>query len=304
MSGSVVTVGTFDGVHLGHRRILDRVEREARDRGAARIAYVFEHPPRMTLVPGFRPRLLLPVDLRIKLLRACVDRLEIARFSDVRDLSPAEFAERILASRLRAEVVVVGSGFCFGKDRAGRLSDLREAGDALGFEVCPVDPLLIGGLPVSSTRARNLLAGGEIPSAAELLGRPPILAGTATRGEGVGRKLGYPTANLRSDPETLLPADGIYLCYAFVDGRRERGLLYVGRRPTLAGTDRRCEVHLLKSEHAELYDHVIELHLLERLREDRTFPSLANLRAQIAEDVKEAAARFVRHPSDLGPVSG
>lgn len=181
---------------------------------------------------------------------------------------------------------------------------LRALGLEHGFEVQSAAPAMAGGEPVSSTRIRRLLVEGRIGEASALLGRPPILVGQVTEGEKIGRGLGYPTANLSLGPHILLPADGIYFAHAFVNGGRDHGLLYVGKRPTIEGSDRRCEVHLLTPPDGELYRTRMQVHLLDRLRDDRTFPTLDALRDQIARDIDDARELIDRHPLPDGPIGG
>jgi riboflavin kinase/FMN adenylyltransferase len=293
---TVVTIGTFDGVHVGHQRILKRVDREARERGGARVANVFALPPRMTLEPDALSDLLLPVERRERLLRAFVDRVVFAEFSDVRQLSPQAFAQEVIVESLNARAVVVGEGFRFGRDRSGDLTALRSLGEALGFAVQSVPALLMDGEPVSSTRIRGLLREGRVRDAAHLLGRPPLLVGDVVHGEHIGRTLGHPTANLHLDSRILLPGDGIYYSHVYINESSAHGLLYVGSRPTAQGRERRSEVHLLSPPEEDLYGLSIEVHILERLRGDRAFPSLDALREEIECDVKAARALVARHP--------
>jgi len=303
MQGNVVTIGTFDGVHLGHRAILDRVTREARERDIARLAYVFEHPPRVALEAEGAGRLLLPLDVRLRLLHACVDRVVLARFPDVRRLSPGDFAERVISRELKARCVVVGSSFRYGRDRRGDIATLRSSGDALGYDVFGVDPVEVDGQTVSSTRVRELLEQGAPSQATRLLGRPPILVGPVVRGDGIVRALGYPAADVALDPDILLPADGVYLCHVYAGDARDHGLLYVGTRPTLTGRDRKSEVHLLSSPVAGLDGLRIEVHILERLRADRPFSSVDALRRQIGEDVRHAETLRGRYPIGGDPLA-
>ncbi len=301
---TVVSIGTFDGVHLGHRSILERLTEVARERGARRVVYAFERPPRSAIRPDRPLGLLLPVDVRAALLRSACDRLVAASFLDVRDLSPRAFAERVLIKDLRAEGVVVGRGFRFGTDRAGDLSTLRALGADLGFDVIGVSQVLINGRPVSSTRIRALLRAGRVCDAAGLLGRPPVLIGRVIEGDQIGRSLGHATANLDLDPDVLLPADGVYFARALVACRRAHGLLYVGRRPTFDGKTQRCELHLLAPPPESLYGLPIEVHLMERMREDRAFPSPEDLRAQIKRDVRAASELVDRYSLTFDSIVG
>lgn len=290
MGGAVVTVGTFDGVHRGHQAVLARVGEVARGGDLDRVAYAFDRPPRLLSEDGADPCLLLPQAVKMRLLEAWVDRVERADFEGVRDLSAADFIERVLLERLAARAVVVGESFRFGRGREGNLSLLRRVGKAHGLRVVAVPPVVVGGESVSSTRIRALLALGRVGEARELLGRPPLLVGLVVAGDGLGRALGYPTANLALDPSVLRPGSGIYLAYAFWLGKESPGLLYVGERPTVKGQTLRAEVHLLDSPEEELYGRTLEVQILARLRDDRAFPSLAELRHEMDQDAERARA--------------
>ncbi|MFC2077226.1 riboflavin biosynthesis protein RibF [Candidatus Bipolaricaulota bacterium] len=303
-TGSVVTVGTFDGVHLGHRAVLAEVDRLARKQGRERVAYVFEFPPRATLGTDPFAGLILPIDLREDLLRGFVDRVVLARFAEVRNLSPGTFVEEVLVQRLGTRTVVVGEGFRFGSGRGGDVAMLRTLGREHGFDVRSAAPAMADGDPVSSTRIRRLLIEGRIGEAAALLGRPPILVGYVTEGEKIERDLGYPTANLSVGPQILFPADGIYFAHVFVNGGRDHGLLYVDSRPTIAESDRRCKVHLLSPPEGELYQTRMEVHVLDRLRDDRAFSTLDALGDQIARDIDAARELIEHHPFSGGPIGG
>lgn len=307
---AVVSIGTFDGVHLGHQAILTEVRRQAEQRRLTSVTYAFGMPPRLHDENDRGRCLLLPESAKVRALLRTVDRVVRASLPEVRSLSPDEFAARVLREALHAESVVVGPSFRFGAQRVGNPDTLRSLGVRLGFSVTVVPPVLIDGGPVNSTRIRSLLADGRIREATALLGRPPILFGDVTRGDRVGRTLGYPTANLSIEPHVLLPERAVYVGRAFL-GRMpvpaaRPGLLYVGTRPTLGGKAQRlrCEIHLLTPPETELYGERIEVHLLERLREDRTFPSLDDLRLQIARDAERATEVLARFPELLSPIGG
>ena len=293
MSGSVVTVGTFDGVHLGHQAVLRRARELGRERGLDPLAYTFPIPPRLAGARG-EADLLLPFDVKRTLLLREVDRVEVASFEDLRDLPAEGFVESVLVRRLEARGVVVGEGFRFGRGREGDLPLLRRLGEAGSLEVVAVPPVHVGGEPVSSTRIRSLLRAGDIEAATALLGRLPLLLGEVVSGDGIGRTLGFPTANLALDSSLLWPADGVYLAHAFWSSRASPGLLYVGTRPTLSGAARRCEVHLLAEPAGDLVGAVIEVQILSRIRADQRFPSVEALREQMGRDAGEARARLAR----------
>lgn len=293
MSGSVVTVGTFDGVHLGHQAVLRRVSELGRERALEPVAYTFPIPPRLAGARG-EADLLLPFDVKRILLLREVDRVEAASFEEVRALPAEGFVESVLIRRLDARLVVVGEGFRFGRGREGDLPLLCRLGQGWGLDVVAVPPVLVGGEPVSSTRIRSLLRAGDIEAASALLGRPPLLLGEVVSGDGIGRMLGFPTANLALGSSVLWPADGVYLAQVSWNGRASPGLLYLGTRPTLSGAARRCEVHLLDDPAGDLIGAVLEVQILSRIRIDRRFPSVEALREQMERDAGEARARLGR----------
>jgi len=302
--GTVATIGTYDGVHLGHQAVLGVLLDVARSRGADPVACIFEVPPRRSIAPSPSPHLLLPIELRRRILSRYVERVVTLDFTEVRDLEPTAFVEEVLVGKQEIQDVVVGSGFRFGRGRTGSIEDLRRLGPKLGFRAHGVPPVIAGAQPISSTRIRRQVADGHVDEAAKLLGRPPVLWGRVTHGQKVGRTLDRPTANLDIHPHVLLPADGVYMAHAFWGGRREHALLYVGRRPTLGEGERRCEVHVLSEDAFDAYDLGMEVHVHAMLREDRRFDSLDALRAQIDRDVKAAIARRAEHPVTIDPICG
>ncbi len=285
VQGAVVTVGTFDGVHRGHQAILREVQKIARNEGLEAIAYTFPFPPRIGN-PG--PHLILTQVMKSALLRRYVARVVSGEFHRVRDLSPQEFVKRVLSDELGARVVVVGENFRFGRGRAGDAGSLRELGEAHGISVVIVPSVIIAGAPVSSTRIRTFIREGKVEAAQRLLGRPPVISGRVVPGDRIGRKIGYPTANLEPPPDLIRPGTGIYLSYAFRSGGEGPGLLYIGHRPTLSGNEMRFELHLFSPPPGEITGETLEVHLLHRLRDDRAFPSLSALKDQIASDIATA----------------
>lgn len=290
---TVVTIGTFDGVHRGHQAVLDRVREYAHQLQLEPIAYTFSFPPRFAS-PG--PHLILTERMKVALLRRYVARVALGEFTRVRDLSPDEFFRRVVVEQLHAQVVVVGENFRFGRNRRGDAAFLREAARTVGITAVIVPPVVIAGTPVSSTRIRTLIQAGEMTEAATLLGRPPVVSGTVIPGDRLGRKIGYPTANLSLPPVIVRPGSGVYLGYAVWETGQEYGLVYVGTRPTVDGELWRIEVHLLSPPKEELVGKEMEVHLLTRLRADQAFSSLAALSDQIAADVTAARALIHQHP--------
>ena len=302
MAGTVVTVGTFDGVHLGHQAVLARAKWVAREGGLSLVAYTFDVPPRRLARENQGPGLLLPPAVKEKLLLSWVDRVVRADFEEVRDVPADSFVRDVLVKQLGAGAVVVGEGFRFGRGREGDLSLLRRSGESCGVTVLAVPVVAVGGVPVSSSHIRGLVLAGRVDQARSFLGRPPILVGPIVHGDGIGQSLGYPTANLSLDPGVLLPAHGIYLVQAFVVGQRSPGLLYVGERPTVGGKVLRCEVHLFAPPEQDLYGKSLEAHLLVRLREDIPFSSLEDLRRQIDRDVALGRSLLASLDVDSRPI--
>ena len=267
-----VAIGTFDGVHLGHRAVV----RAAVDSGLPATVVTFAPHPRTVL--GNRVELLATLERRLELLAACgIEDVLVVEFTpDVAALEPEEFARTYLAG-IGAEVVVAGSGFRFGRRRSGDLDLLR----SVGLDARQV-PLVEG---VSSTTIRRLAQAGELGAAARLLGRPLELDGTVVPGDQRGGTLGFPTANLRVDPDLLVPPFGIY---AGAVGDR-RAAVSIGVNPHYGGTERRIEAYLLDWE-GDLYGERLVLELWQRLRDERAFATEAELVEQIARDVDETRA--------------
>ncbi len=309
-NAAVVSIGTFDGVHVGHQAILNEVRSQASKRRIPAVAYAFALPPRMQAAQHAERGLLLPRSVKDQLLLRTIDRVVHASLSEVRDLSPSRFAEVVLSDQLHAESVVIGGSFRFGAQRAGDTATLRSLGKQHGFSVTVVPPILVGGTPASSTRIRSLLSAGDVPGATALLGRAPVLIGDVVRGDQIGQTLGYATANLALDPRVLLPHFGVYVVHAFIgeqtDSAGKPALLYIGMRPTL-GTQEgvpRCEVHLLSESDVDLYGRRIEIHMLKHLRGDQRFATLADLRHQIDQDVERASAFLSGTLCRPAPISG
>jgi riboflavin kinase/FMN adenylyltransferase len=270
-----VALGTFDGVHLGHRHVLDA----ARAAGPTPTAVTFDPHPRLAL--GYGVELLAPLERRLELLgEAGIEEALVVDFDlELAQLSPEEFAERILRP-IGTEVVVAGTNFRFGRGRVGDLEQLR----GLGFDARAV-PLVEG---VSSTRIRDLLRAGEVERAAGLLGRPPEIIGTVVAGDARGGTLGFPTANLRAEAGLVAPGYGIYAGAA--DGHR--AAISIGTNPHYGGDERRVEAFLLDFA-GDLYGKRLTLELWQRLRDEQAFESENELVSQIARDV-EATRRAER----------
>ena len=290
-SGTLVLIGNFDGVHLGHRAVLEMSSAEARARGLATVALTFDPHPSVVLGRGAEP-VLTTLERKIELLgQSCPELTVVVEpfTSELAALEPSEFAERVLAKALGARVVVVGRNFRFGRGRTGDLATLEALGQTLGFEARAEALRGDAEGPYSSSRVREALARGDLANVERVLGRPHSLSGTVVRGAGRGRTIGVPTANLDGVNEAL-PPYGVYACLVDrLDGGTRalaKGVVNVGERPTL-GAGFSVEAHLFDFD-ADLYGARLRLHLCTRLREERRFAGIDALRAQIERDLVTA----------------
>lgn len=283
-----VALGVFDGVHLGHRALIGHLLAGSRAAGAVALAATFDPLPIEVLAPGAPPSALSDAEERCALLReAGADAVALIRFDEAFAALPPEAFVARLTSAGAVGRVVVGSDFRFGRGRSGDLMLLRQLGRQHGFEVDEFPPLAVAGAVVSSTRIRNALRAGEAEIAGTLLGRPYAVRGRVVRGEQRGRGLGYPTINIETLPQRLLPKDGIYAMWVEVGGRRHRAAASLGVRPTFGSGPRRLEAFLLEFS-GELYGAEVRASFMSRLRDELYFEGPEALAAQIARDVEEA----------------
>jgi riboflavin kinase/FMN adenylyltransferase len=306
LRGCAVAIGNFDGVHLGHQALLARARERAAARGAVAVALTFEPHPVRVLRPSLAPPLVTPLARKLELLAACgMGATVVQPFDLAYAQTPArEFVARDLVARLGAGEVVVGYDFTAGHERA-RVDALRPLLAAADVALHVVDPVTADGLVVSSTKIREFLLEGNVEAAALLLTRPYDLDGTVGHGAGRGRKFGFATANVAT--AALLPANGVYLVRATVGARRgphglaggkvHGGVCNVGTKPTVeTGAPVVAEAHLFDFDGRDLYGEPIRLAFLARLRDERRFPSVEALRAQIADDVARAKAMLAAAP--------
>jgi riboflavin kinase / FMN adenylyltransferase len=283
-----LAIGNYDGVHVGHARIVQRlVELASRLEGPA-VVFTFDPPPARVLHPEQAPALLTWTERKAELLaRLGVDGV-IAYPTDKAflGLEPREFFDRIVRGRLASKAMVEGPDFFFGRRRAGNVQLLRQFCDDAGVALEVVDPVIVDGQPVSSSRIRGLLAAGGLNEAAGMLTAPYRIRGTVIHGAGRGAKLGFPTANL-DRPDTLLPSDGIYAGRAFAEGKLWPAAISIGPNPTFAEGARKVEVYLIGYQ-GWLYGRVLEVDFLRRLRDTKRFESVDHLLAQMRQDVAES----------------
>lgn len=296
MSGAVA-VGVFDGLHRGHQALIARAV--ARAAGGRCVAVSFDPHPDLVLAKEFLARApLTPIPEKQERLAALGAELHVLPFTrELAALSPEAFVDEHLVRPLRPSWLVVGEDFALGRGRAGDVARLRAIGRERAFEVEAVPLLSDGGEPITSTRIRELLAAGRVAEAGSLLGRRYTLAGHVVRGDGIGRKLGWPTANLRLHEEKCLPSLGIYAVWARIAGedRWRPGAMSIGVRPTFGGQAVTLEVHLMDWE-GDLYGRELEVQFVDWLRPELSFDGVEALVAAIAADVALARQRLEAAP--------
>jgi len=291
-AGTILTIGNFDGVHLGHQSLFSLVKEVAVREGKKAVALTFQPHPLKLIFPERRLFLITPLDKKIQLIsKTGIDALVCAPFThEFANLSAADFARRIIVERLGAYTVIVGDDYHFGRDREGDIKLLAELGLEMGFKAVIAPPFLVGGKVVSSTRVRQHIMAGEVMPAARLLGRYYSVEGVVRTGKNRGRDLGFPTANIRSEAE-LYPREGVYAVLVEYGGRRWQGVVSIGYNPTFGDTGLTVEVHILNFSR-DLYGEMIKIIFLERLRDTIAFAEAAGLQAQIANDIRAAIRIF------------
>jgi riboflavin kinase/FMN adenylyltransferase len=289
--GAVVTIGVYDGVHLGHEAVLRLVRELADARNLASVCITFDRHPAEVVRPESAPRILTPPEQKLELLAATgyLDLTFVLHFDTARSQEPADdFVREVLVGAAHAALVVVGADFHFGRGRGGDVALLQRMGAELGFEVLGVGlEAAPGGTIYSSTRIRELLAGGDVTGSAELLGRPHEVRGVVVEGDRRGRELGFPTANVAVPARVCLPADGIYAgSFVAADGTERPSAISLGRRPTFYETaeESLLEAYVLDFD-GDLYGQSVRIRFHERLRGEVKFESVDALIAQMEQDV-------------------
>ncbi|MEU6991409.1 bifunctional riboflavin kinase/FAD synthetase [Streptomyces sp. NPDC046465] len=290
---SVVTIGSYDGVHRGHQLIIGRAVEHARELGVPAVVVTFDPHPSEVVRPGSHPPLLAPHHRRAELMAELgVDALLILPFTaEFSKLSPADFVVKVLVDKLHARVVVEGPNFRFGHKAAGNVDFLAELGRKYDYEVDVIDLYVSGeaggGEPFSSTLTRRLIAEGDVTGAAEILGRPHRVEGIVVRGAQRGRELGFPTANVETLPHTATPADGVYAGWLHVEGEAMPAAISVGTNPTFDGTERTVEAYAIDRVGLDLYGLHVAVDFLAFVRGQAKFDSIDSLLVAMADDVKQ-----------------
>ena len=285
----VVTIGVFDGVHRGHQQLVGRALQRAREVGLPAVVITFDPHPSEVVRPGSHPPVLTPVRRKAEILEALgVDVLCVLPFStEFSRLPPDEFVHVVLVERLHAATVIVGENFRFGHRAAGDLAELRTLGRKFGFSTEGLPMLRDDDVTLSSTFVRSSIDAGEVGQAAEVLGRPHRIDGIVVRGEGRGRQLGYPTANVHSEKHVAVPADGVYAGWAVLRGERLPAAISVGTNPTFEGRQRTVEAFILDFDQ-DIYGCELGVEFVERIRGMEKFDRVEDLVEQMGRDVEKA----------------
>jgi riboflavin kinase/FMN adenylyltransferase len=288
----VVTLGNFDGIHLGHQSIFKRLKERARKLRCPSVVYTFDPHPLKVVGSGKSPPLILDMEDKIELIESFgIDYLVLARFTEAFAAKhPAEFVGEVLVDGLKAAEVLVGRNFSFGKGRAGNVRYLKTLSGEYGFHVEVVPPVKRSGAVVSSSRVRAMVLGGDLRRAGALLGRPLSIKGRVAKGSRIGQSIGFPTANLEVSSE-LVPSNGVYAARVKLGRKAHNALVNIGVAPTVKRGARCVEVHLLDFK-ANIYGRRMEVAFLKRLRDETRFATKEALACQIKKDVGKAKKVF------------
>lgn len=306
----VVTIGVFDGVHRGHAQLIRTATEAARERGVPTVLMTFDPHPAEVVRPGTHPPQLSTLARRAELAEELgIDVFLVMPFTaTMAAQAPKDFVHQILVERLHAADVVVGSNFTFGKKAAGNVDTLRDLGSAFGFEVQAVSLLSVHAVTFSSTYIRSCVAAGDVEAAAEALGRPHRVEGVVVRGDGRGRELGFPTANVAPPMYSAIPADGVYAAFftvlgqgpmmgQVVPGESYQAAVSVGSNPTFSGRTRTVEAFVLDAD-ADLYGQHVAVDFVARIRSMVKYDTLDALLEQMRDDVERSRSLLAAHRSD------
>ena len=288
---TVLTIGTFDGVHLGHQKIVERVVTTARQEGLLATVFTFFPHPRMVVQHDKGLKLIHTLEEKKQLLQQLgVDLLVVQPFNEAfAQLTAEEFVSTILVQRLNVKKVIIGYDHRFGRNRTANIDDMRLFGEKYGFAVEEISVQEVDEVSVSSTKIREALNKGDVTTAEHYLGTPYSLTGTVVHGLKLGRTLGYPTANIQvTEDYKLIPKDGVYAVYSYIDARKVYGMMSIGKNPTIEGKGASIEVYFFDFN-GDLYDRELTIYFVKYLREERKFSSVALLKKQLQDD--ETTAR-------------
>ena len=284
--GTIVTIGTFDGVHIGHQKIIKRLIQVGKDKGLKSIVLTFFPHPRMVLQKNSKIKLLNTIKEREAILSSLgLDQMVTKTFTkEFANLSARDFVKTVLVDALNAKYIIIGYDHQFGKNRSANINDLKAFGNEFGFEVEEISAQDVKEVSVSSTKIRAALQEGDIATANAFLGYPYFITGKVIKGKGLGKQIGFPTANIEIEEDyKLIPKDGVYVIKALVKNKTVFGMMNIGTNPTVDGSHRTIEVNLFDFD-ADIYDEIIKVEFLERIRDEYKFDSLELLQAQLKKD--------------------
>lgn len=293
---TVVTIGTFDGVHVGHKKIIKKLVANARANGLRSTILTFFPHPRMVLQQSSDLKLLNTLDEKMEILEATgLEQLIIHPFTkEFSRMTAEEYVKDVLVGALQAKKVIIGYDHRFGRNRTATIEDLRVYGERYGFDVEQISVEEIDEVSVSSTKIRKALASGDVETANQYLGYNYMLSGVITRGKGLGRQLDFPTANLQiEETYKLVPENGVYVVRSVLNSREVFGMMNIGYNPTVNGKEKTIEVHFFDFEE-DLYDLPVRVELLHRLRDETRFDSIDELKQQLYKDRERSLAYISR----------
>lgn len=287
---SVITIGTFDGVHIGHKKIIERVVNVGNNKNLEAVVLTFFPHPRMVLQKDSTIKLLNTIDERKTLLsKLNLESLVIKTFNhEFANLSAQDYVKQILVDELNAKHIIIGYDHHFGKNRSANIDDLKSFGKVYGFEVEEISAQDIKDVAVSSTKIRNAIIDGDITTANAYLGSEYFITGTVVKGKGLGKQIHFPTANINiAEDYKLIPKNGVYTVSAILDDSRVYGMMNIGTNPTVNGKKQTIEVHFFNLD-KDLYGEVLQIKILDRQRDEHKFESITQLQEQLRLDQYQA----------------
>jgi len=287
LSNSVVTIGTFDGVHVGHKKIIKRLVKIADKENLQAIVLTFFPHPRMVVQNDTNIKMLNTIDEKTKLLEAeGIDHLVVKKFTkEFSRLSAQDYVRDVLVEKLHVKHIIIGYDHHFGRNRTANINDLKAFGEIYDFKVTEISAHEINEVAVSSTKIRSALSEGDLKTANTFLGYNFMLTGTVVKGKGLGKKLDYPTANIQiEEPYKLIPKNGVYVVKSAIEDKAVFGMMNIGTNPTVDGKIQSIEVHFFDFS-KDIYGVQIEIEILERLRDEQKFESLEALKSQLSKDL-------------------
>jgi riboflavin kinase/FMN adenylyltransferase len=296
---SIITIGTFDGVHIGHQKIIERLVKIAKTKELQAVVLTFFPHPRMVIQKDTNIKLINTIDEKSKLLEKLgVNNLVIKEFTmEFSRLTALEFVRDILVNKLYIKHIIIGYDHHFGRNRTANINDLKEFGEVYDFEITEISAQDIDEVTVSSTKIRKALMNGDIKEANAFLGYPFMLTGNVVKGKSLGKQIGFPTANLHIEESyKLIPKNGSYIVKSNIEEEIVFGMMNIGINPTVNGEEQSIEVHFFNFN-KDIYDKKIEVQLLQRLRDEQKFNSIASLKAQLFIDKKQSLD-YIQHNYD------